>query len=204
MLDERLVDNEAGLIKLLAPPFDGNGPNPGYIQGYLPGVRENGGQYTHGAIWAVMAFARNGNVERAWQLWSLINPVNHGRTPEDMERYKVEPYVMTADIYSVDPHIGRGGWSWYTGSAGWAYRLVLETLLGVQRHGNGLTVRPLLPDAWLSVSLVYRHGESHYHINAARSDGEYEITLNGVLHAGNTIPLIDDGQRHAVEIGLGS
>lgn len=202
-LDSRLVDNEAGLIKLLTPPFNGNGPNPGYIQGYLPGVRENGGQYTHGAIWAVMAFARCGNIERAWQLWSLINPINHGLTVDAIECYKVEPYVMTADIYSVTPHTGRGGWSWYTGSAGWAYRLIIETLLGIQRHGDAITVHPLLPSDWSSISLVYRHGSSDYQINAARSEGEYQIMLDGVLLSGNIIPLIDNGQRHIVEICMG-
>jgi len=203
-LDSRLVDNEAGLIKLLTPPFNGNWPNPGYIQGYLPGVRENGGQYTHGAIWAVMAFARSGNIERAWQLWSLINPINHGLTTDAIERYKVEPYVMTADIYSVAPHTGRGGWSWYTGSAGWAYRLIIETLLGIQRHGDSITVHPLLPCDWPYVSMVYRHGSSDYQINAQRGEGEYQVMLDGVSQSGNTIPLIDDGQRHVVEINLGA
>lgn len=202
-LDARLVDNEAGLIKLLTPPFNGNGPNPGYIQGYLPGVRENGGQYTHGAIWAVMAFARSGNTERAWQLWSLINPINHGLTPDAIERYKVEPYVMTADIYSVAPHTGRGGWSWYTGSAGWAYRLVIETLLGIERHGDAITVHPLLPKSWPSVSLVYRHGSSDYQINVSRSEGSYQVMLDDVLLPENRIPLCDDGQRHRVEISAG-
>jgi cyclic beta-1,2-glucan synthetase len=135
-LDQRLVDENAGLIKLLTPPFDDKGPNPGYIRGYLPGVRENGGQYTHGAIWAVMAFAEMGETRRAWQLLAAINPINHSLTREAAERYKVEPYVMTADIYSVTPHVGRGGWSWYTGSAGWAYRLIVESLLGITRHGD--------------------------------------------------------------------
>lgn len=203
-LDSRLVDSEAGLIKLLTPPFNGNGPNPGYIQGYLPGVRENGGQYTHGAIWAVMAFARSGNIERAWQLWALINPINHGLNADAIARYKVEPYVMTADIYSVAPHTGRGGWSWYTGSAGWAYRLIIETLLGIERHGDSITVHPLLPCDWPSVSLVYRHGSSDYQINAQRSTGDYQLIVDGVPLPGNTIPLLDDGQRHVVEISLGA
>src|SRR5690606_5975712 len=119
-LDKYLVDSDAGLIKLLSPPFDNHGPNPGYIQGYLPGVRENGGQYTHGAIWAVMAFARMGNKARAWQLWSMINPINHTLNAGEVAKYKAEPYVMSADVYSVEPHTGRAGWSWYTGSAGWA------------------------------------------------------------------------------------
>ncbi|GDX03896.1 GH36-type glycosyl hydrolase domain-containing protein [Buttiauxella sp. A111] len=203
-LDARLVDPEAGLIKLLTPPFNGHGPNPGYIQGYLPGVRENGGQYTHGAIWAVMAFARSGNIERAWQFWAMINPINHSLTPDAIERYKVEPYVMTADIYSVAPHTGRGGWSWYTGSAGWAYRLIVDTLLGIERHGDAISVHTLLPRDWPSVSLVYQHGNSYYRINVMRSDGEYRVLLNGVELSGDTIPLIDDGNSHDVEIRLGA
>ncbi len=199
-LDERLVDRDAGLIKLLTPPFNGNGPNPGYIQGYLPGVRENGGQYTHGAIWAVMAFARSGNTERAWQLWSMINPINHGLDEQAVDRYKVEPYVMTADVYSVAPHTGRGGWSWYTGSAGWAYRLLVESLLGIQRHGAAISVHPQLPRDWPSVNLVYQHGNSHYKINVARGEGDYRVTLDGNALPDDKIYLADDGQWHEVEI----
>lgn len=203
-LDERLVDEQIGIIKLLTPPFDGDGPNPGYIQGYVPGVRENGGQYTHGAIWAVMAFAQMGNSERAWQLWSMINPVNHSLDAEAVARYKVEPYVMTADIYSVAPHTGRGGWSWYTGSAGWAYRLLVESLLGITRHGEQLSVKPLLPAAWPSVSLTYQHGSSEYFIEATRSEGHYTLSLDGVVLTGDRITLTDDGQRHQVMIRLGA
>ncbi len=199
-LDERLVDRDAGLIKLLTPPFNGNGPNPGYIQGYLPGVRENGGQYTHGAIWAVMAFARSGNTERAWQLWSMINPINHGLDEQAVDRYKVEPYVMTADVYSVEPHTGRGGWSWYTGSAGWAYRLLVESLLGIQRHGAAISVHPQLPRDWPSVNLVYQHGNSHYKINVTRAEGDYRVTLDGSALPDDKIYLADDGQWHEVEI----
>ncbi|MCT4715459.1 cyclic beta 1-2 glucan synthetase [Enterobacteriaceae bacterium H18W14] len=201
-LDERLVDSEVGIIKLLTPPFNGKGPNPGYIQGYLPGVRENGGQYTHGAIWAVMAFARSGNTERAWQLWSMINPVNHGLTAEAVERYKVEPYVMTADVYSVAPHTGRGGWSWYTGSAGWAYRLIVESLLGIERHGEAISVRPLLPPDWTSLSMNYQHQSSYYHITVTQGEGDYRVTLDGNALVNDRIPLVDDGQEHRVEILL--
>ena len=199
-LDKYLVDNEGGLIKLLTPPFDGHGPNPGYIQGYLPGVRENGGQYTHGAIWAVMAFARMGNTERAWQLWSMLNPINHTLNAEGVAIYKAEPYVMSADIYSVAPHTGRAGWSWYTGSAGWAYRLLTEELLGIKRFGTHFTLHALLPDAWPSFAMTYQHGESHYHISVSRGDGEYQVTLDGVVLPDDIIPLLDDGQNHRVEI----
>ncbi|MDC7866809.1 cyclic beta 1-2 glucan synthetase [Pantoea ananatis] len=199
-LDSYLVDNDAGLIKLLTPPFDGHGPNPGYIQGYLPGVRENGGQYTHGAIWAVMAFARMGQKARAWQLWSMINPVNHTLQTEGVNIYKAEPYVMSADVYSVAPHTGRAGWSWYTGSAGWAYRLVTEELLGIKRHGGTLVIRTHLPDDWPSISLTYQHGGSQYYIRISRHDGEPRVTMDGTLLPDDSIPLRDDGQNHNVDI----
>lgn len=199
-LDKHLVDNEKGLIKLLTPPFDGHGPNPGYIQGYLPGVRENGGQYTHGAIWAVMAFARMGNAERAWQLWSMLNPINHTLNADSVGIYKAEPYVMSADVYSVAPHNGRAGWSWYTGSAGWAWRLLTEELLGIKRSGTAFTIHPLLPDEWPSFSMTYQYGESHYQINVSRGDGEYQVTLDGHLLPDDRIPLLDDRQNHTIEI----
>ena len=199
-LDKHLVDNDAGLIKLLTPPFDGHGPNPGYIQGYLPGVRENGGQYTHGAIWAVMAFARMGNTSRAWQLWSMINPINHTLSANGVEIYKAEPYVMSADVYSIAPHTGRAGWSWYTGSAGWAYRLLTEELLGIKRSGTVLTIHSQLPDGWQSLSMTYQHGNSEYYITVSRGDGEYQVILDGVLLPDDRISLWDDGQSHTVDI----
>ncbi|VTM86095.1 Cellobiose phosphorylase [Raoultella ornithinolytica] len=199
-LDKYLVDNEGGLIKLLTPPFDGHGPNPGYIQGYLPGVRENGGQYTHGAIWAVMAFARMGNAERAWQLWSMINPINHALDADGVEKYKAEPYVMSADVYSVAPHTGRAGWSWYTGSAGWAYRLLTEELLGIKRGATSFTVHALLPDSWPFFTLTYQYRESQYRITVSRGVGPYQATLDGLLLADDSIPLLDDGQSHTLDI----
>jgi len=202
-LDELLVDGDNGLIKLLTPPFDGHGPNPGYIQGYVPGVRENGGQYTHGAIWAVMAFAQMGNSERAWQLWSMINPVNHSLNAEAVARNKVEPYVMAADVYSVAPHNGRGGWSWYTGSAGWAYRLLTESLLGITREGDKLSIRPLLPAAWPEVMIAYQHGSSQYRISVRRSDGESSLSLDGTPQPYQPVELIDDGREHRVDIQSG-
>ena len=135
-VDERLVRRDAGLVQLFDPPFDKSALNPGYIKGYIPGVRENGGQYTHAAIWTAMAFARMGDTERAWELFNMLNPVHHGGTDARIATYKVEPYVVTADIYAVEPHVGRGGWTWYTGSAGWMYRLLVETLLGIERKGD--------------------------------------------------------------------
>lgn len=199
-LDAHLVDSDAGLIKLLTPPFDGHGPNPGYIQGYLPGVRENGGQYTHGAIWAVMAFARMGNTERAWQLWSMINPINHALDASEVEKYKAEPYVMSADVYSVVPHSGRAGWSWYTGSAGWAYRLLTEELLGIKRSGATLTIHAQLPASWPLLHMTYQHGGSHYRITVTRGEGDYRLTLDGVMLSDDRIPLVDDGQAHTIDI----
>ncbi|SLM62712.1 MULTISPECIES: glycoside hydrolase family 94 protein [Dickeya] len=199
-LDERLVDTHAGLIRLLTPPFDGHGPNPGYIQGYLPGVRENGGQYTHGAIWAVMAFARMGNTERAWQLWAMINPINHTLTAQAVAQYKVEPYVMSADVYSVAPHQGRGGWSWYTGSAGWAYRLLTEELLGIRRYGPVFTVHARLPHDWPFISMIYQHGNTRYQITVSRGSNAYSVALDGVMLADDSIPLHDDGKTHHVDI----
>ena len=131
-VDARLVRRDHALIQLLDPPFDTSDLDPGYIRGYVPGVRENGGQYTHGAIWTAMAFAALGDGARAWELTAMINPVNHARTPERSATYKVEPYVVAADVYALAPHTGRGGWTWYTGSAGWMYRLVVESLLGLK------------------------------------------------------------------------
>ncbi|WP_447858344.1 GH36-type glycosyl hydrolase domain-containing protein [Enterobacter ludwigii] len=199
-LDKYLVDSDAGLIKLLSPPFDNHGPNPGYIQGYLPGVRENGGQYTHGAIWAVMAFARMGNKARAWQLWSMINPINHTLNAGEVAKYKAEPYVMSADVYSVEPHTGRAGWSWYTGSAGWAYRLLTEELLGIKQYGTSFTLHAQFPDEWSSFGLTYQHGYSQYHITVSRGGTEYQVLMDGVILPDDRIPLLDDGQNHTVDI----
>ncbi|WP_039056117.1 glucoamylase family protein [Enterobacter sp. Bisph1] len=199
-LDNHLVDNDAKLIKLLTPPFDGHGSNPGYIQGYVPGVRENGGQYTHGAIWAVMAFARMGQTERAWQLWSMINPINHTLNAAAVETFKAEPYVMSADVYSVAPHTGRAGWSWYTGSAGWTYRLLTEELLGIKRYANDLIIHTQLPAGWPAINMTYQHGHSQYRISVSRADREYQVMVDGITLADDRIPLVDDGQNHTVEI----
>jgi len=137
-MDQHLVRRDDGLVQLFDPPFDRSKLNPGYIKSYIPGVRENGGQYTHGAIWAAMAFAKMGDYARAWEIFHILNPVRHGGTAEQIEIYKVEPYVIAADVYAMTPHVGRGGWSWYTGSASWMYRLLVETLLGVHREGDQL------------------------------------------------------------------
>jgi cyclic beta-1,2-glucan synthetase len=149
---------------LLDPPFDKSNLEPGYIKGYVPGVRENGGQYTHAAIWAAMAFAAQGDAKRAWELLAMINPVNHGKSPEAIQTYKVEPYVVAADVYAVAPHTGRGGWTWYTGSAGWLYRLMVESLLGLRLEVDKLHITPCLPADWQAFTVHYRHRETVYHI----------------------------------------
>jgi cellobiose phosphorylase len=202
-VDARLVKRDAGLIQLLDPPFDKADINPGYIRGYVPGVRENGGQYTHAAIWTTMAFAMMGDTARAWELLRMINPVTHGGTPEGMARYKVEPYVVTADVYAVSPHVGRGGWSWYTGSSGWMYRLIVESLLGVTLASGKLTLAPLMPAEWTTFKLTYRHGEASYAIRVTRvAEGQAGLSVDGVEQGDNTITLLDDGREHAVELRL--
>ncbi len=163
-VDQRLVRRDDALIQLLDPPFDKSDLNPGYIKGYVPGVRENGGQYTHAAIWASMAFAALGDSRRAWELFDIINPVNHSRSPEGTATYKVEPYVVAADVYALQPHTGRGGWTWYTGSAGWMYRLIVESLLGLRLEVDKLRFAPCLPPDWKGFKLHYRYRETVYHI----------------------------------------
>ena len=134
--------------------------NPGYVKGYVPGVRENGGQYTHAAVWTVMAFAQAGEIEKAWELFNLINPVRHGDSDAAIQKYKVEPYVMAGDIYTKPQHAGRGGWTWYTGSAGWMYRLITESLLGLRLEVNRLHVNPRIPEQWDSFDLHYRYRQT--------------------------------------------
>jgi cellobiose phosphorylase len=200
-LDRRLVRRDSKLVQLLDPPFDHGDLDPGYIRGYVPGVRENGGQYTHAAIWAAMAFAAAGDSTRAWEVFDLINPVRHGDTAEGMRTYKVEPYVVAADVYSVPPHTGRGGWTWYTGSAGWMYRLIVESLLGITREGSRLRIAPCLPAAWPGFSVGYTFGRALYRINVRLGkDARLHASLDGHALLGACFPLIDDGQVHEVEI----
>jgi cellobiose phosphorylase len=221
-VDNRLVRRDAQLIQLLDPPFDKSDLEPGYIKGYVPGVRENGGQYTHAAIWATMAFAMMGDKERAWELFAMLNPVNHGNTPEEMERYKVEPYVMCADIYGAPPHTGRGGWTWYTGAAGWMYRLTVESLLGLNLEVDHLRIAPCIPAHWQSYKIHYRYRETLYHITVKRVGEKAEhvirVMVNGAVINGTgpdrpdidgisrpqyLIPLVYDRQEHHVEVDFG-
>ena len=204
-VDKRLVRRDHRLIQLLDPPFDKSNLNPGYIKGYVPGVRENGGQYTHGAIWTAMAFAALGDSRRAWELLAIINPVNHGRSPEEIETYKVEPYVVAADVYAVSPHIGRGGWTWYTGSAGWMYRLIVESLLGLRLEVDKLRFEPCLPADWEMFKVHYRYRKTTYHITVRQmpaGSGETSVTIDGVERHDKAIPLVDDRQDHTVEVRI--
>ncbi|MBI4632917.1 MAG: cyclic beta 1-2 glucan synthetase [Deltaproteobacteria bacterium] len=203
--DQRLIRRDQALIQLLDPPFDKSDLNPGYIKGYVPGVRENGGQYTHGAIWMAMAFAQLGDSRRAWELTAMINPVNHARSPEAVATYKVEPYAVAADVYALSPHTGRGGWTWYTGSAGWMYRLIVESLLGVRREADRLSFAPLLPADWKGFTMHYRYRETVYHIAVLRGqvgDGTTGITIDGTPQRDTTITLVDDHKEHAVEVRI--
>jgi cellobiose phosphorylase len=203
MVDELLVDRKHSLIRLLDPPFDKSSMNPGYIKGYVPGVRENGGQYTHAAIWTVMAFAALGDRRRTWELLSMINPVNHSNSPQAAAVYKVEPYVMAADVYEAVSHAGRGGWTWYTGSAGWMYQLIIESFIGLHRRGDRLILAPCLPPEWKSVVIHYRYQETMYHIKVELSEGQgkqHSLTVDGKRQAGLELALADDKKEHTVEL----
>ncbi|MGD0120046.1 MAG: glucoamylase family protein [Candidatus Binatus sp.] len=208
-VDEYLVKREDGLVLLFTPPFDHTPQDPGYIKGYPPGLRENGGQYTHGALWSVIAFAMLGDGDRAAELFSILNPINHANTRAGIHRYKVEPYIACADIYSTAPHVGRGGWTWYTGSAGWMYRAGLEWLLGFRLRGKTLQIDPCIPARWPGFELVYRHGSSRYEIKVenphAVSRGVTTVELDGKSLAARPaqIALADDGVTHKVRIMLG-
>jgi cellobiose phosphorylase len=204
-VDKRLVRRDHRLIQLLDPPFDKSTLNPGYIKGYVPGVRENGGQYTQGAIWAAMAFAALGDNRRAWELLAMMNPVTHARSAEEIATYKVEPYVVAADVYALAPHTGRGGWTWYTGSAGWMYRLIVESLLGLRLEVDKLRITPCLPADWRTFKVHYRYRETVYHIAVLQTllgIGETRITVDGVERPDKMIPLVDDRQDHSVEVKI--
>ena len=200
-VDRYLVNRNKSLIQLLDPPFDTSSMNPGYIKGYVPGVRENGGQYTHAAIWMVMAFAKMGDQEKTWELLKMINPINHGATREIVETYKVEPYVLAADVYGVEPHVGRGGWTWYTGSAGWMYQLIIESFLGINRDGNLLKIKPCIPKEWKSFKVQYRFGNTTYQIEVTQTTGSQPaVLLDNELITGDEINLIDDERQHVIAI----
>ena len=205
----RLVRDEDKLVQLLDPPFDRSDQNPGYIRGYVPGVRENGGQYTHAAIWTIMAFARMGDQQSAWDLMRMINPLNHAGNAEQIAVYKVEPYVVAADVYAVTPHTGRGGWTWYTGSAGWMYRLLVESLLGLRIEGDKLTIQACLSPDWESYEMDYRYGATRYRMTvriapatATEPPGTCRFSRDGIDLPEPALTLVDDRQEHQIDVAL--
>ena len=207
-LEENLVREADSLILLFTPPFDKNPADFGYIKGYPPGVRENGGQYTHAAAWVAMAFARLGDGDKAVRLLRMLNPVERAREEESYERYKVEPYVMAGDVYSLAGHLGRGGWSWYTGAAAWTYRVWLEEILGFQRRGDTLTINPVIPKDWPGFRLRYRFQNTIYRIAVENPDhcsrGVTLVELDGVAAADKIVTLHDDALPHEVRVILGT
>ena len=203
---EMLVDDESRIMALLAPPFGQGGPDPGYIAAYPPGVRENGGQYTHGVLFTLRALCELGERARATHLLEVLNPIMHGLTPADVARYRVEPYIVAADVYSAPPYRGRGGWTWYTGSAGWFYRIVLEDVLGLKKRGDTLVFAPCIPPEWPGFELTYRYGRSALHVTVQSAGGA--VTAAGVRLDGRpcpsaSVPLVDDGRTHEVVLTLG-
>ena len=202
-----LVRKNDLLIQLFDPPFDKSDLNPGYIKGYVPGVRENGGQYTHAAIWLIMAFAELQDRQKTWELFQILNPINHANNRDRIAKYKVEPYVIAADVYGVEQHMGRGGWTWYTGSAGWMYQLITDYLLGLKRTGNKLQFRPCIPEEWQSFSIRYRYQETNYYISFMREDsmnGEIKVMMDDELQSDATIYLVNDREEHKVIVRFGS
>jgi cyclic beta-1,2-glucan synthetase len=189
-VDTHLIRRHDGLALLFAPPFDHTRRDPGYIKGYPPGLRENGGQYSHAAMWSILAYAKLGDAEKATELFALVNPINHARTTAEVERYKVEPYVVAADVYALFPHTGRGGWTWYTGSAGWMYRAGIEGILGIRREGSFLVIEPCIPDAWPGFEATVK-------IDATR----YRIRVESILPGapGVTRAVLDGAPIHTTE-----
>jgi cyclic beta-1,2-glucan synthetase len=205
--EQRLVVRDDRLILLLTPPFDHSSLEPGYIKGYLPGIRENGGQYTHAAAWLVQAVALTGRGGEALDYFELLNPIRHSESPAAVGRYKVEPYVLAGDVYGRPPHTGRGGWTWYTGSAAWLFRVALETLLGFQLEGDHLQLHPHIPASWPRFTITYRHRSATYRISIENPDGSEHglrsLTLDGQTLVGAVIPLADDGATHDVQAIMG-
>jgi cyclic beta-1,2-glucan synthetase len=209
-MDGSLVDRSDDLVLLFTPPFDRTDLDPGYIKGYPPGIRENGGQYTHGAIWSVIAYTALGDGDKAHELFSMLTPINHAVSRAGVHRYKVEPYVMAADVYSEPPHVGRGGWTWYTGSAGWMYQAGVEGILGLRLRGSTLSIEPCIPRSWPGYRIDYRRGSTHYAIEVENphgvSRGVASVELDGVVIGGPeaAIPLVDDAGDHSVKVVMGT
>jgi cyclic beta-1,2-glucan synthetase len=209
-VEEYLVRRGDGLVLLFTPPFDHSDVDPGYVKGYLPGIRENGGQYTHGAIWSVIAFAALGDGDTAGELFSILNPINHSSTRAGVHRYKVEPYVVAADVYTEPPHVGRGGWTWYTGSAGWMYQAGVEWILGFRLRGATLHLDPCIPRAWPGFEIDFRYHSARYEIvvenpeAVSRGVASSELDGRALSGGGAAISLADDGATHRVRVVLGS
>ena len=207
-VEEHLVLQGDGLVLLFTPPFDHGTHDPGYIKGYVPGVRENGGQYTHAALWTLIAYAQLGDGDRAGELFALLNPINHSSTRAGLHKYRVEPYVAAGDVYAVPPHTGRGGWTWYTGSASWMYRAGLESILGFQLSGDRLRLNPCIPRDWREFEINYRHHQTQYNIRVENPHGVCRgvasLVIDGETQATSEIPLSDDGQLHRVTVILGT
>ncbi|ATW26012.1 GH36-type glycosyl hydrolase domain-containing protein [Candidatus Formimonas warabiya] len=206
-VENYLVKKEEGLILLLTPPFDAGDLNPGYIKGYVPGVRENGGQYTHAAVWVISAFARMSLGDKAWALYHMINPINHSRTSIESAVYKAEPYVMAADVYAVYPHVGRGGWTWYTGAASWMYRVGLEEILGLRKEGEKLFLDPCIPRDWPEYEIKYKYQQTLYQIHVRNplgvNKGVKTMMLDGKEMKDLIIPLVNDQKDHQVQVVMG-
>ena len=206
-VEAKLIDKDKKIVKLFTPAFDKTEKDPGYIKGYLPGVRENGGQYTHAACWVAYAYALAGRGDKAVETLRLLNPVEHARTPEAVQTYKVEPYVITADVYDLEGQVGRGGWSWYTGSCGWMYRVWVEGVLGFDKRGDTLHINPAIPSDWKGFKMTYRHGGATYAIEVVNPDGVQNgvasVEVDGKKIADKVVPLKDDGQTHRVVVTLG-
>jgi len=214
-LDRELVDRELSVIRLLTPPFEHTDPSPGYIQGYPPGIRENGAQYTHGVLWSIGAWSMLGRGDKAFEMFRMLNPINHARTESEVRRYCGEPYVMAADVYTGEPHAGRAGWTWYTGAAGWMYRLGLEAILGIRMKEGRLHIRPCIPPEWREFTVRYRYGGSEWRIDVknpdGRSTGIRRLAIDGEearpagadREDGALLTLTDDGKTHVVELVLG-
>jgi cyclic beta-1,2-glucan synthetase len=208
-VEEYLVRRGDGLVLLFTPPFDDPLRDPGYIAGYVPGVRENGGQYTHGAIWSLIAFAMQGDGDKAGDLFSILNPINHASTRAGVQRYKVEPYVMAADVYAEPPHVGRGGWTWYTGSAGWMYQAGVGSILGFGLRGTTLEIDPCIPRVWPGFEIDFRYHSANYRIavdnprGVCRGIASMELDGRRLDDRGAGVPLADDGRTHTVRVVLG-
>ena len=206
-VETQLVRREDQLILLFTPPFDNTPHDPGYIKGYLPGVRENGGQYTHAAVWAVIASAQLGDGNRAFELFAMLNPISHTNTRAAVQRYKTEPYVLAADVYAAAPHVGRGGWTWYTGSSGWLYRAGLESILGFGLRGDRLHIDPCIPASWKQYRISFKYRSSQYEITVhnprGATRGVTRLELDGVLLTTTSVELKDDGHEHRICVELG-